>query len=46
MSVGVVPFNGSICKFIIMAFVCGGITFAILIFSLIWSVFETFREKR
>lgn len=41
-----VPFKGSVLKFIIMAFICGGITFSILIFSLIWSVFETFKEKR
>jgi tryptophan-rich sensory protein len=46
IAVNIVPFNGSILKFIIMSFICGGITSILLVVSLIWSIFETFKEKR
>lgn len=39
------PFDGSIWKFFLISFICGGISTAIILISTIWAFLEAFSKK-
>ena len=39
------PFEGSVLKFFMMSFLCGGITTIIIIVSFFWAFFEAISKK-